>query len=109
VGCQPDAEPAFVPRYERFSLILCHARKVVDIQIALAAKPHAVSADHLFRVSLAGRSDSHAIQKAIESGHNISPVNALWGNEVRVCLKFGLASSALSACEYPQTEVGGIL
>src|SRR5215470_15026462 len=43
---EPDAEPPLCAPYKVFSLLSCHRREVVYVEVALAAKAHPIIAVH---------------------------------------------------------------
>lgn len=79
----PNAEPPLVFRDQRLCFGPGHAGQVVHIQVALSAETSSLVADHLFPIGIAWGSDSHVIERIIESGHNIP--QPLAGMEVDRC------------------------
>jgi hypothetical protein len=58
---------------ERLRFSFTHRGQVVNVEIALTAESHAVSANHPFPISWAGRRNSHMIKRAAEFRHGLFP------------------------------------
>jgi hypothetical protein len=67
-----NTESPFVLRDERLCFGPRHAGQVVNIQVALSAETRALVTDHLFPVSVTRCSDSHVIERTIESRHEVT-------------------------------------
>src|ERR1700730_1401535 len=69
----PDAKSPLVLHDERLCFGPGHAGQVVHIQVALSAETRSLVADHLFPVGIAWGSDSHVVERTIESRHETPP------------------------------------
>ena len=68
---EPDTQAAFGIGDEPFGLVPGHPRKVINIELAFAAKAFALVAVHLVPVGRARAGDLDIIQRAIKFRHNV--------------------------------------